>query len=130
MFKDKLIINIDIKSILILLLGVALVLSFIFRPNVPIEEYEEEISILQKQNKKLLISNDSIVKANIRLQKEIDVILYAIDSTKVVLRETESKLKELERKRNEVSNIVDNMDSDGVTNTLSDYLQRRGQNNR
>jgi len=129
MWKDKLIINIDIKSILILLLGVALVLSFIFRPSVPIEEYEEEINILQKQNKKLLISNDSIVKANIRLQKEIDVILYAIDSTKVVLRETESKLKELERKRNEVSDIVDNMDSDDVTNTISDYLKRRGKDN-
>ena len=123
-------INIDLKAILILSLAVALVLSLIFRPSVPIEEYEEEISVLQKQNKKLLISNDSIVKANIKLQKEIDVILYAIDSTKVVLRKTEDKLKELERKRNEVSNIVDNMDSDGVTNTLSDYLQRRGQNNR
>lgn len=129
MWKDKLIINIDIKSILILLLGVALVLSFIFRPSVPIEEYEEEISILQKQNKKLLISNDSIVKANIRLQKEIDVILYTIDSTKVILRKTESKLKELERKRNEVSDIVDNMDSDDVTNTISDYLKRRGKDN-
>ena len=123
-------INIDLKAILILGLAVALVLSLIFRPSVPIEEYEEEISVLQKQNEKLLISNDSIIKANIKLQKEIDVILYAIDSTKVVLRKTEDKLKELERKRNEVSNIVDNMDSDGVTNTLSDYLQRRGQNNR
>ena len=123
-------INIDLKAILILSLAVALVLSLIFRPSVPIEEYEEEISVLQKQNKKLLISNDSIVKVNIKLQKEIEVILYAIDSTKVVLRETENKLEELERKRNEVSNIVDNMDSDGVTNTLSDYLQRRGQNDR
>ena len=123
-------INIDLKAIIILSLAVALVLSLIFRPSVPIEEYEEEISVLQKQNKKLLISNDSIIKANIKLQKEIEVILYAIDSTKVVLKETENKLEELERKRNEVSNIVDNMDSDGVTNTLSDYLQRRGQNNR
>ena len=123
-------INIDLKAILILGLAVALVLSLIFRPSVPIEEYEEEISVLQKQNKKLLISNDSITKANIKLQKEIEVILYAIDSTKVVLKETENKLEELERKRNEVSNIVDNMDSDGVTNTLSDYLQRRGQNDR
>ena len=123
-------INIDLKAILILGLAVALVLSFIFRPSVPIEEYEEEISVLQKQNEKLLISNDSIIKANIKLQKEIDVILYAIDSTKIVLRKTEDKLKELERKRNEVSNIVDNMDTDGVTSTLSDYLQRRGQNNR
>ena len=123
-------INIDLKAILILGLAVALVLSLIFRPSVPIEEYEEEISLLERQNKKLLMSNDSIIKANIKLQKEIEVILYAIDSTKVVLKETENKLEELERKRNEVSNIVDNMDSDGVTNTLSDYLQRRGQNNR
>lgn len=123
-------INIDLKAILILSLSVGLVLSLIFRPSVPIEEYVEEINILQKQNEKLIMSNDSIVKANIKLQKEIEVILYAIDSTKVVLRETENKLEELERKRNEVSNIVDNMDSDGVTNTLSDYLQRRGQNNR
>ena len=104
-------INIDLKAILILGLAVALVLSFIFRPSVPIEEYEEEISVLQKQNEKLLISNDSIIKANIKLQKEIDVILYAIDSTKIVLRKTEDKLKELERKRNEVSNIVDNGDT-------------------
>ena len=123
-------INIDLKAILILGLAVALVLSLIFRPSVPIDEYVEEINILQKQNEKLIMSNDSIVKANIKLQKEIEVILYAIDSTKVVLRETENKLEELEKKRNEVSNIVDNMDSDGVTNTLSDYLQRRGQNNR
>ena len=50
-------INIDLKAILILSLAVALVLSLIFRPSVPIEEYEEEISVLQKQNKKLLISN-------------------------------------------------------------------------
>ena len=76
-----------------------------------------------------MMSNDSI-KANIKLQKEIDIILYAIDSTKSVLAATEYKLKELEKRRNEVSNIVDNMDSDDVTNTISDYLQRRGQNNR
>ena len=123
-------INIDLKAILIIVLGVALVLSLIFRPSVPIEEYEKEIDTLKKQNKELMISNDSITKANIKLQKEIEIILYAIDSTKVVLRETEDKLKELERKRNEVSNIVDNMDSDGITTTLSDYLQRRNQNNR
>lgn len=123
-------INIDLKAILILGLAVALVLSLIFRPSVPIEEYEKEIDLLKRQNQELMLSNDSISNANIKLQKEIEVILYAIDSTKTVLKETENKLEELERKRNEVSNIVDNMDSDNVTNTISDYLQRRGKNNR
>ena len=36
----------------------------------------------------------------------------------------------LEERRNEVSNIVDNLNSDGVTQSISDYLQRRGQNSR
>lgn len=123
-------INLDLKAILILGLAVALVLSWVFRPNVPIEEYEKEIDILKRQNQELIMSNDSIAKANLKLQKEIEIILYAIDSTKTVLEETENKLIELERKRNEVSNIVDNMDGDDVTNTISDYLKRRGQNNR
>jgi len=123
-------INLDLKAILILGLAVALVLSWVFRPTVPIEEYEKEIDVLKRQNQELIMSNDSIAKANLKLQKEIEIILYAIDSTKTVLEETENKLIELERKRNEVSNIVDNMDSDDVTNTISDYLQRRGQNNR
>ena len=123
-------INLDLKAILILGLAVALVLSWVFRPTVPIEEYEKEIDVSKRQNQELIMSNDSIAKANLKLQKEIEIILYAIDSTKTVLEETENKLIELERKRNEVSNIVDNMDSDGVTNTLSDYLKRRGQNNR
>ena len=123
-------INLDLKAILILGLAVALVLSWVFRPTVPIEEYEKEIDVLKRQNQELIMSNDSIAKANLKLQKEIEIILYAIDSTKTVLEETENKLIELERKRNEVSNIVDNMDSDDVTNTISDYLKRRGQNNR
>ena len=123
-------INLDLKAILILGLAVALVLSWVFRPTVPIEEYEKEIDVLKRQNQELIMSNDSIAKANLKLQKEIEIILYAIDSTKTVLEETENKLIELERKRNEVSNIVDNMDSDNVTNTISDYLQRRGKNNR
>lgn len=123
-------INLDLKAILILGLAVALVLSWVFRPTVPIEEYEKEIDVLKRQNQELIMSNDSIAKANLKLQKEIEIILYAIDSTKTVLEETENKLIELERKRNEVSNIVDNMDGDDVTNTISDYLKRRGQNNR
>jgi chromosome segregation ATPase len=123
-------INIDLKAILILSLAVALVLSLIFRPSVPIEEYEKEIDILKRQNQELIMSNDSITKANIKLQKEIEVILYAIDSTKSVLAATEYKLEELEKRRNEVSNIVDNMHSDDVTNTISDYLKRRNQDNR
>ncbi len=122
-------INIDIKSIFIIILGIALVLSFIFRPSVPIEEYENEINLLKKQNKELLISNDSIAGLNKKLEEEIQQILFTIDSTEALLRNTEQKLKELEQKRDEISDIVDNLNSDGVTESISDYLKRRGKNN-
>ena len=97
-------INIDLKTIFILILGGALVLSLLFRPSVPIEEYENEINILKKKNKELLISNDSIVALNKKLEEEIQQILFTIDSTEALLRNTEIKLKELERKREELLN--------------------------
>ena len=119
----------NIQLVFILILAVALILSFIFRPSKPIETYENEINSLKQQNKQLLLSNDSIRLINNKLQEEINVILYAIDSTKVALRKTELKLKDLEEKRNEVSTIVNNMDSDDITNTFSNYLKRRGKGN-
>ena len=119
----------NIQLVFILILAVALILSFIFRPLKPIETYENEINILKQQNQQLLLSNDSINTINTKLQEEINVILYTIDSTKVALKETEEQLKNLEKKRNEVSTIINNMDSDDVTNTFSDYLKRRGKGN-
>lgn len=119
----------DIKTIFILVLAIALIISILFRPSTPIETYETEISILKQQNKRLLLSNDSINKINHKLQKEITVMLYAIDSTKVILKQTEEKLSELEKRRNEISTIVTNMDSDDITNTFSDYLKRRNKGN-
>ena len=120
----------DIKIVFILVLAVALILSFLFRPSTPIETYETEIDILKQENQKLLLSNDSINQINIRLQEEITVMLYAIDSTEVILKQTEEKLSDLEKKRNEISTIVTNMDSDDITNTFSDYLKRRNKGNR
>ena len=115
----------NIQTIFIVILAAALILSFIFRPSKPIEIYEDEINSLKQQNQQLLLSNDSINFINTKLQEEINVILYAIDSTKVVLKETEEKLKDLEKKRNEIPDIINNMDSDDITNNLSNYLKRR-----
>ena len=115
----------NIQTVFILILAGALILSFIFRPSKPIETYEDEINALKQQNQQLLLSNDSINLINTKLQEEINVILYAIDSTKVVLKETEEKLKNLEKKRNEIPDIINNMDSDDITNNLSNYLKRR-----
>ena len=119
----------NIQTVFILILAVALILSFIFRPSKPIETYENEINLLKQQNQQLLLSNDSINFINTKLQEEINVMLYAIDSTKVALEKTETKLENLEIKRNEVSTIVSNMGSDDITNTFSNYFKRRSKRN-
>ena len=115
----------NIQMIFILILAVALVLSFVFRPSKSIDVYEDEIKLLRNQNKKLLSSNDSIQKLNGKLQIEIDAILIKIDSTLVMLNLTDSTLKELENKRDEIPTIVHNMDSDAVIVSLSEYLKGR-----
>ena len=115
----------NIQLVFIVILAVALILSLLFRPSIPINTYEDEINALKTQNKQLLLSNDSINNINNKLQEEINTILYAIDSTKVVLKETETKLAELEKKRNEIPNIINNMASDDITSNISDYLKRR-----
>lgn len=115
----------NIQLVFIIILAAALILSLLFRPSVPIDVYEKEINILKKQNGQLLLSNDSINNINNKLQNEINTILYTIDSTEVILRETETKLADLEKKRNEIPNIISHMDSDDITNSISDYLKRR-----
>lgn len=117
----------NIQLIFIIILAIALVLSLLFRPTKSIDLYEDEIQALKNKNEQLLLSNDSIHQINNKLQEEINTILYAIDSTKVILKETENKLAELEKKRNEIPNIISNMHSDDITNNISDYLKRRSQ---
>ena len=119
----------NIQTVFILILAAALILSFIFRPSTPIETYEDEINLLKQQNQQLLLSNDSINLINTKLQEEINVMLYAIDSTKVALEKTKTKLENLEIKRNEVSTIVSNMGSDDITITFSNYFKRRSKRN-
>ena len=119
----------NIQLVFIIILAVALILSLLSKPSTPIDTYEDEINLLNKQNKELRLSNDSLSLANSKLQNEINIILYAIDSTEVILKETETKLAALEKKRNEIPSIINNMDSDDVTNNISDYLKRRGKGN-
>lgn len=116
----------NIQLVFIIILAAALILSLLFRPSIPIDVYEDEIKALKDQNTHLLLSNDSINNINNKLQEEVNTILYAIDSTKVILKETETKLEDLEKKRNEIPNIISHMDSDDITNSISNYLKRRG----
>lgn len=115
----------DKKSVFIIILGVALVLSFIFRPSKGIDTYEDEINKLKVANKKLTDSNDSLEIANTLLSVEIKKLMDDIDSTQAQLADTEDKINDLEDDKDKVSSYVNTLNADGVANALTDYLDKR-----
>jgi len=121
MFKGK----IDIKVIFIIILAVALILSFIFRPSKYIDNHEDEIELLNKENERLFNVNDSLQLENLKLNEEIEQLIVSIDSTKVLLDENKDKIKDLENDKSKVSTYVDRLNVDGVTSSLSEYLNKR-----
>ena len=120
MFKGK----IDIKMIFILVLAVALILAIVFRPSKGIEMYENEIKELHEQNESLLNHNDSLKIVNSKLDEKNKKIIQAIDSTQVELDKTNDRIKDLENGKGKVSGYVNNLNADGVANSLTEYLNR------
>ena len=118
--------NIDIKTIFIIILAISLILMFIFRPNKPINEYENEINKLHSHNTELLNKADSLDKENSKLDEKLVLLNQQIDSTGKELTKAKTKIKNLQNKRNETSNIVNTLSGDGVANELTDYIKRRG----
>ena len=118
--KDKL----DIKMIFILVLAGALILSWIFRPSKKIDEYEDEIELLEQRNQELLEKNDSLSLANDTLDIQIKEINEKIDSAQTELNENKERIKDLENDKGKVSDRVRNLNADGVAKSLSEYIER------
>lgn len=116
--------NIDIKTVFIIVLGLIVVLMILFRPSKDINYYEEEINLLNEKNVLLLKSNDSIISINNNLQKEIDILNQSVDSVNLVLNKNEEEINKLKKRKGEVFDRVNNMDVNGVTRNLTDYLKR------
>lgn len=116
--------NIDIKTVFIIVLGLIVVFMILFRPSKDINYYEEEIKLLNEKNVFLLKSNDSIISLNNNLQKEIDILNQSVDSVNLVLNKNEEEIKKLKKRKGEVFDHVNNMDVNGVTRNLTDYIKR------
>lgn len=97
----------------------------LFRPTKDINNYEEEIKLLNEKNILLLRSNDSIMSLNNNLQKDIDILNQNVDSVNLVLNENEEEIKNLKKRRGEVFNHVNNMGANDVTRSLTNYIKRR-----
>ena len=117
--------NIDIKTIIIVLLGLIIIFMLLFRPSKDINMYEEEINILNQENKMLIDINDSIILLNNNLHTEIENLNQSVDSVNLVLNKNEEEINKLKRKKGEIYKHVNSMDANGVTSGLSDYLNRK-----
>lgn len=121
MFKSK----IDIKIIFILLLGVAIILLLLFRPTKEINTHEEEILMLENQNKLLLQDNDSLSFINIKLIEDVTILEEDVEEINIKLEDSSKEIDKLKKKKNEIPSNVIVMDANSVTNHLADYLKRR-----
>jgi hypothetical protein len=117
--------DIDIKTIFILILGVAVILLLLFRPSKEINTYEEEILILKNQNKILINNNDSLSFANVKLLEDILVLEEDVEVINIKLEDSSKEIDKLKKKKNEIHSNVIIMDANSVTNNLADYLKRR-----
>lgn len=121
MFK----INIDIKSIFIIVLGLIIVFMIIFRPSKDISMYEEQINILNQRNKILIDINDSISNVNNLLGNQIKLLEKDVETVNDKLVDNEEEINKLKRNKGEIYKHVNSLDVNGVTSGLSDYLKRK-----
>ena len=121
MFK----INIDIKSIFIIVLGLIIVFMIIFRPSKDISMYEEQINVLNQRNKILIEINDSISNVNNLLGNQIKLLEKDVETVNDKLVDNEEEINKLKRNKGEIYKHVNSLDVNGVTSGLSDYLKRK-----
>ena len=117
--------NSNLHIIITLSLVIALIAIIIFGPTNESNEYENELNFLKQNNNLLIIQNDSVLSLNVGLQKEINYNLSLIDSTTKVIEESKKEIDYLNKKRNEIPDIINSLNSDGITTALSSYIKRR-----
>ena len=117
--------NIDVKTLIIVLLSCLLIFSFLFGPKNIFDYKKKEIQDLQLSNKKLLINNDSLYLANKKLSLLLVEIENEIDNNKNDLENTKLELEKLKKNKNEIPKYVNSLSANDISNSFSDYISIR-----
>lgn len=115
----------DLKTIAIIILGVALIISFFFGQKSNSGDSKDEIQKLKDENVSLALKNDSIKHLNEKLDKEISDINSQVVANNEKLSTTLLELDKLKKERHEIPSKVARMSGDGVSSAFSKYLQDR-----
>jgi len=117
--------KLDIKTWFIIILGIALIISFFFGQGNKVDSHKDELKALHESNTALLKSNDSLKMVNAKLDAKIADINKILDVDATVLNNTQTELKELKKRKNETPIYVNHLSANGVSNAFSDYLKNR-----
>ncbi len=112
----------DIKTIFILILAAALILSFVFRPSKKIDNHKAEKELLERQNKALVRSNDSISNVNKVIEKLRKLVADSLLIANKELVKSDNRIKDLEKRRHENTKTVNNLNATGVADEFSKLL--------
>jgi len=117
--------KIDLKTWFIIILGIGLIISFLFGQKNIIDYRKDEINQLHKDNTALLHKNDSINKVNIMLDGKIAGINAKIALNEKELSNTKLELQKLKNKKDETRKYANSLSADGVASEFSIYLDTR-----
>lgn len=113
----------DIKNIIIVVLGLALIISFMFGQKDTTNYHKDEINELKNQNKILFSANDSLLSLNKKIDAEIAAINLNIQINQGLLQHTQLQIDKLKKERNEIPNRVNSLSNDSVAIAFSNYLK-------
>jgi uncharacterized protein YoxC len=122
--------KLDIKSIAIIVLGIALIISFLFGQRNNIDYKKDEIEALHKQNEAIIKVNDSLLYANKRIDQEIKDIHDKLATTAIELAQAQKQIKDLKIRSHEIPKYVGALSANGVASELTNYLNTKSPNTR
>jgi uncharacterized protein YoxC len=120
--------KLDIKSIAIIVLGIALIISFLFGQHNNVDLKKDVIEQLHKENEAIAKRNDSLLQANKRIDQEIQDIHNRLAETAMELVSTQKQLKDLKNKTNEIPKYVGTLSANGVASEFTKYLNTKSTN--
>jgi alpha-N-acetylglucosamine transferase len=121
--------TIDLKTLLILVLGVALIISFFFGQKSAVDKHATEIKALHEENSLLLGRNDSLRTEIAKNDVFIDNANKVISNNSIATNKTQLELNKLKNKRNEIPNYVNALSANGTANAFTKYLNKRTEGN-
>lgn len=116
--------KLGIKDYFIIVLGIAVIISFMLGQKRTINYREGELQKLHQANEQLQTNNDSIAQVNKALDYQLMKIQTEIAVKEAQLYQTNKEITRLNNKRNEIPNNVTFLSANGVATELSDYITR------